>query len=74
MTLSLIRGKYVVCKVTGPNAAEVVDDGAVLQRDGVIEAVGTTASSAASIPTPRSSVPATTSSCPGWSTTISTWG
>lgn len=40
MALSLIRGKHVVCKVTGANAAEVVDDGAVLQRDGVIEAVG----------------------------------
>ena len=40
MTLSLVRGKYVVCKVTGPHSAEVVSDGAVLQRDGLIEAVG----------------------------------
>ena len=40
MTLSLVRGKHVVCKVSGRNAAEVVDDGAVLQRDGLIEAVG----------------------------------
>ena len=40
MTLSLVRGKYVVCKVTGPHSAEVVADGAVLQRDGLIEAVG----------------------------------
>ena len=40
MTLSLIRGKHVVCKVTGADSAEVVSDGAVLQRDGVIEAVG----------------------------------
>ena len=40
MTLSLIRGKHVVCKVTGPHSAEVISDGAVLQRDGVIEAVG----------------------------------
>ena len=40
MTLSLIRGKHVVCKVTGPHSANVVSDGAVLQRDGVIEAVG----------------------------------
>ena len=40
MTLSLIRGKHVVCKITGPHSAEVVSDGAVLQRDGVIEAVG----------------------------------
>ena len=40
MTLSLIRGKHVVCKVTGPRSADVVADGAVLQRDGLIEAVG----------------------------------
>ncbi|MCY4415644.1 MAG: amidohydrolase family protein [Chloroflexi bacterium] len=40
MPLSLIRGKHVVCKVTGVESAEVVSDGAVLQRDGVIEAVG----------------------------------
>ena len=40
MTLSLIRGKHVVCKVTGPNSAQVVSNGAILQRDGVIEAVG----------------------------------
>ena len=40
MTLSLIRGKHVVCKVTGRDTAEVVADGAVVQRDGVIEAVG----------------------------------
>ena len=40
MALSLIRGKHVVCKVTGPHSAEVIDNGAVLQRDGRIEAVG----------------------------------
>ena len=40
MTLSLARGKHVVCRVTGPNSADVVADGAVLQRDGQIEAVG----------------------------------
>ena len=40
MTLSLIRGKHVVCKVTGPRSADVVADGAVLQRDGLIEAEG----------------------------------
>ncbi len=40
MTVSLIRGKHVVCKVTGADSAEVVSDGAVLQRDGVIEALG----------------------------------
>src|SRR5689334_5344115 len=40
MSSSLIRGKYVICKVTGRNSADVVEDGAVYQRDGVIVAVG----------------------------------
>ena len=40
MALTLVRGKYVVCKVTGVNSSEVVTDGAVLQRDGRIEEVG----------------------------------
>ena len=42
MATSLIRGKYVICEA-GPNAANsrVITDGAVLQRDGIIEAVGT---------------------------------
>lgn len=40
MTWSLIRGKYVICRAAGADTAEVVHDGAVLQRDGVIEAVG----------------------------------
>ena len=36
MASSLVRGKYVVCKVTGRREAQVIEDGAVLQRDGVI--------------------------------------
>ena len=40
MTLSLVRGKYVVCKVTGPGSADVITGGGVLQRDGQIEEVG----------------------------------
>ena len=40
MASSLVRGKYVVCKITGPNSAEVIDDGAVLQRDGEIIETG----------------------------------
>ena len=36
MTSTLMRGKYVICKVTGPSSAEVVFDGAVLQQDGEI--------------------------------------
>ena len=40
MAMSLVRGKYVVCKVNDPWSADVVSDGAVLQRDGRIEEVG----------------------------------
>ena len=40
MTSTLVRGKYVICKVTGPTSAEVVSDGAVFQRDGEIIEVG----------------------------------
>ena len=40
MAMSLVRGKYVVCKVNDRWSAEVVSDGAVLQRDGRIEEVG----------------------------------
>ena len=40
MTSTLIRGKYVICKITGASSAEVVSDGAVLQRDGQIIEVG----------------------------------
>jgi cytosine/adenosine deaminase-related metal-dependent hydrolase len=38
--VSLIRGKYVICKVLGRHEAVVIEDGAVLQRDGVIVAIG----------------------------------
>src|SRR6266446_10260448 len=40
MATSLIRGKYVICKVVDRAAAEVITDGAVVQRDGVIIEVG----------------------------------
>ena len=40
MALSLVRGKYVVCKINDPWSADVITDGAVLQRDGQIEEVG----------------------------------
>ena len=36
MASSLVRGKYVICKITGALSAEVITDGAVLQRDGEI--------------------------------------
>ena len=44
MASTLIRGKYVISKVTGPDSAAVLttpSDGAVFQRDGEIVAVGT---------------------------------
>ena len=40
MASTLIRGKYVIRKITGPNSADVVSDGAVFQRDGEIIEVG----------------------------------
>lgn len=40
MSSTLIRGKYVICKVTSPDSAEVIFDGAVFQRDGEIIEVG----------------------------------
>ena len=41
MATSLIRGRYVICEAgTGESTSHVITDGAVLQRDGVIEAVG----------------------------------
>src|SRR5262245_9770284 len=40
MTSSLIRGRYVVSKVTSPASAVVIPDGAVAQQDGVILDVG----------------------------------
>ena len=42
MATSLVRGKYVICEAgTGHSSSRVISDGAVLQRDGVIEEVGT---------------------------------
>ena len=40
MASSLIRGKYVICKVNSRTNAQVIDDGAVFQRDGTIVEVG----------------------------------
>ena len=40
MVTSLIRGKYVICKITGSTSAEVIPDGAIFQHDGQIIEVG----------------------------------
>ena len=36
MSSSLIRGKYIVCRVADDDRAEVIEDGAIFQRDGKI--------------------------------------
>ncbi len=40
MGTSLIRGKYIICQITSRTTAQVIADGAVVQRDGVIIDVG----------------------------------
>ena len=40
MTSTLVRGKYVICKITGSSSAEVISDGAVFQENGEIIEVG----------------------------------
>ena len=40
MATSLVRGKHVVCKVTGRDSALVLDDAAVYQQDGTIVEIG----------------------------------
>ncbi len=40
MASSLIRGKYVISKVESRTQAQIIEDGAVFQRDGVIVEVG----------------------------------
>ena len=41
MASSLVRGKYVICRAgTDANSSTVITDGAIFQRDGVIEDVG----------------------------------
>jgi 5-methylthioadenosine/S-adenosylhomocysteine deaminase len=40
MASSLIRGKYVICKVINRTETQVIEDGAVFQRDGTIIDIG----------------------------------
>jgi len=40
MASSLVRGRHVICRVRSRTEADVVDDGAVFQRDGTIVEVG----------------------------------
>lgn len=40
MAPTLIRGKYIICKVTGADSADIVTDGAVYQESGIIIEIG----------------------------------
>ena len=40
MSSVLIRGKYVICKITGSIDPLIMEDGAVYQTDGVIAYIG----------------------------------
>jgi hypothetical protein len=40
MSTSLVRGRHVICGIDSAGKAKIVENGAVLQRDGVIEAIG----------------------------------
>jgi 5-methylthioadenosine/S-adenosylhomocysteine deaminase len=40
MATSLIHGKYIICKATSRTEARVIEDGAVVQRDGTIIDIG----------------------------------
>ncbi|UPY35719.1 amidohydrolase family protein [Sediminicoccus sp. KRV36] len=41
MSTTLIRGRYVICRALDRDTAEIIEYGAVLQKDGVIIEVGT---------------------------------
>ena len=40
MATTLVRGRYVICAVTGREQVKMIEDGAVIETDGVITAVG----------------------------------
>ena len=40
MSSSLIRGKYIIGRVIDNDRAELIEDGAILQRDGKIAEIG----------------------------------
>ncbi|MCY4653834.1 MAG: amidohydrolase family protein [Dehalococcoidia bacterium] len=40
MMTTIVRGRQVICRITGRNSAEVIEGGAVVIRDGVITEVG----------------------------------
>jgi cytosine/adenosine deaminase-related metal-dependent hydrolase len=64
MSSSLIRGKYIIGRVIDNDRAEVIEDGAIFQRDGKIVEIGTEGISSAVTSRMRSWVTAVMSSCP----------
>ena len=40
MRTTIVRGRQVICRITGRDSADVVDDGAVVVQDGAIIEVG----------------------------------
>jgi 5-methylthioadenosine/S-adenosylhomocysteine deaminase len=40
MTASIIRSRYLICRADGRHAAEMIENGAIMQRNGVVEAIG----------------------------------
>ena len=66
MATSLIRGKYVVSRAGwDADSSGVIGDGAVFQRDGVIEEVGPSTSAPGTRQARRSAGPGTLS-CRAW--------
>jgi len=51
MTFSLIRGKYILCKASSLTDVELIEDGAIAQKDGVILEIGKYADLAQKYPT-----------------------
>lgn len=72
-TTTLVRGRYVVTGVQ-EGRASVIEDGALLQRDGVIVEVGPAAELARRHPGAPTLGSPDTSSCPASSTAIITSG
>ena len=50
MPSSLIHGKYVICKVISRTEAQVIEDGAVFQRDGTIIDIGPLSGTGGEVP------------------------
>ena len=72
MPSSLVYGKHLVCGVDAGGRAQVIDNGALFQRDGRIVDIGTASELRARTRPMRRSAPRATSSCRGSSTPTTT--